>query len=279
MRDIMAYGKAQGMLLIQKYLPELYIFRSIDVVGTLAEWEEVKVKYGQNMVQRIDYPIGKSQVKLDEEGTNGLAESVPSLIARVQARNRKQTRREQTQAQDDGVVLLAQPIMSYPHRYLYPGGFNVLFRLEREIIIELVGRAFDVHELTQGLACHERYRIAWDCIPCAKSHRDLMHGNEAWDVVLADDYASQREARIDFLCKKCYYPRGIAERAVPQRYTLLDEIIIESLFEKMILPLCRQKHRLRRDGLTTFAVQGNIIQINGEKQIHPWGIFRPEHWT
>lgn len=46
MKDLMQYGKAKGIVLLQKYLPKLSPFQSIDMVSNLDEWNAIKDKFG-----------------------------------------------------------------------------------------------------------------------------------------------------------------------------------------------------------------------------------------
>lgn len=268
MKNIMDYGKAQGMLLVGEYLPKLNPFQSIDIIRTLEEWESVKSKYGQAMIHRIDYPIGRSKAKRNAvEGTNGFAESIPELISSVQKQG------------DNGVVLLAQTTIPSPPRYLCLGGFNILFRLGEEIIIELVGRAFDGHELTQGIACHERYCLGWNDAPFIMSRSGMARRGALQYLVSPAEYQSQREARIKFLTQSCHYAPDEVERHVPELLVWLDDATIKVLIEDIVLCLRGQQLALRSKNLTVFGVQGNIVEINGRVQLQPWEIFRPERWT
>jgi len=268
MKNIMDYGKAQGMSLVGKYLPQINPFRSIVLVQTLDEWEQVKDQYSQSTIHRVDYPLGKSQAKRDAtEGTNGFAESVPELIATVQ------------QQGEDGAVLLARTFTPSPPRYLYLGGFNILFYLEREIKIELVGRAFDGNELTQGLACHERFCLDWDDTPFINSRADLYRRKAFRYLVSPEEYQAQREARIKFLVKGCHYPPDAVERNVPELLVWVDDLAIRKLFDDVVICLQGQKLALRSRGLTIFGVQGNIIMNDRQIQIQPWEIFAPKRWS
>lgn len=37
MKDLMKYGKAKGIVLLQKYLPQISPFKSIDIISTIEE--------------------------------------------------------------------------------------------------------------------------------------------------------------------------------------------------------------------------------------------------
>lgn len=267
MKNVMDYGKARGMALVKEYLPQLNPFQCMDVVGTLEEWEQVKGKYGSTMIHRIDYPIGHAQVRQNAvQGTNGLVESIPELIARVQAQG------------NSGVVLISQTVFPPPPRYLYLGGFNILFRMGAEVALELVGKAFDGHELTQGLGYHERYVINWDDIPFVTSRADLVREGTAKVWTTAEDYQHQRRARVRFLAEECHFPLEKVEANVPESVPLLNNEALRLLLEDIVMELRGQQSVLEHNGLTLFGVQGNVVEHEGQIVIQPWEIFRPERW-
>ena len=237
-------------------------------MATLEEWDQVRGKYGKTMIHRIDYPIGHSQVKQNAvQGTNGLVESIPELISTV---------RQQGNA---GVVLIAQSISPPPPRYLYAGGFNILFCVGDHVTIELVGRAFDGHELTQGLACHERYCLGWDDIPFVLNRTDLARRGTLKTWATVAEYATQRRERIRFLTEECHFPLNAVEASVPELLPLFDNTALRQLLDGVVLELRGQRLKLERDGMMMFGVQGNVVEIDGQMQIQPWEIFRPERWT
>lgn len=264
----MNYGKARGMALVKKYLPGLNPFQYIDVVGTLEEWELVRSRYGRTMIHRIDYPIGHAQVKQNAvQGTNGLVESIPELISAVRRQG------------DSGVVLIAQSFYPPPPRYLYAGGFNILFCVGDHVAIELVGQSFDGHELTQGLACHERYRLNWDDIPFVLNRSDLVRYSTLKSWATVEEYIVQRRERVEFLTTECHFPRDVVETSVPKLLPLLDDEVLRRLLDNVVIELRGQRFKLERDNMMMFGVQGNVVENDGQIQIQPWEIFRPERWT
>lgn len=267
MKNVMNYGKAQGMTLVGRYLPKINPFQYMDAVRTLEEWEQVRSKYGATMIHRIDYPIGHAQVKKNAtQGTNGLAESIPELIATVQAQS------------DVGVVLVVQTTFPTPPRYLYLGGFNILFRMGIDITIELVGKAFDGHELTQGWGYHERYSVNWDDLPFATSRADLARLSTSRALVTAEQYQGLRQARMQFLTKECHYLPNTVEANVPRSLILLSNDALRLLLDDVVMELCGRRALMEHDGLTMFGVQGNVVEYNDQIFIQPWEIFRPERW-
>ena len=75
----MKYGKAKGIVLLQKYLPQISPFKSIDIISTIEEWDSVKDKYGEFSIHRVDMPIGEPK-RNAVAGTSGFSDSIPGLI-------------------------------------------------------------------------------------------------------------------------------------------------------------------------------------------------------
>lgn len=261
MRDPMNYGKAKGIMLLGKYLPQVTPFTQLDIVGTLAEYEEVKDKYGDFAVHRVDMPIGKS-LKNAVAGTSGFANEIPALIEKV------------NQQDPEGVVLLLSTKRPMPPRYLYTGGFNASFTIGGELIIEFVGQGFDGHELTQGWAVHERYIVAWRDLPFVVDRPDLMQYAIERFRVSSDAYAKQRAERISFLVDDCHYDAATVMAHVPEQYDFLRCAPINRFLRYVVFELFRQQEKLARDGLYEFGVQGNFVGGHPE----PWEIFQPERW-
>ena len=51
MKDLMKYGKAKGIVLLQKYLPQISPFKSVDIVFT-CEWRYVTVLRQQKVSEK-----------------------------------------------------------------------------------------------------------------------------------------------------------------------------------------------------------------------------------
>lgn len=159
------------------------------------------------------------------------------------------------------------------HRYENDGGFNFLFNMGENIIIELVGKGFDGHELTQGLAIHERYQIPWDEVLFMKDRTDLLKSVVVGKAcVTKNSYAKQREERVKFLRDICHYDIDKIEEHVPQQYKLVDNNIITRILDDVVFELMKKQSSLRQDGLKRFGVQGNLLH----GRVQPWEIFRAE---
>jgi hypothetical protein len=260
MKDLLKYGKAKGIVLLQKYLPQISPFKSVDIVSTVDEWNAVKEKYGDFVPHRVDMPIGEPRKNV-VQGTNGFSNSIPDLIKKVNEQS------------PNGVVLLMATKEQAVRRYENDGGFNILFNMGESIIIELVGKGFDGHELTQGLAIHERYQIPWNEILFMRDRVDLLKSpTVAKACVTPDCYAKQRNERVKFLNDICHYDIDKINEHIPQQYKLIDNDIIRQILDDVVLELMKQQSSLKKDGLKRFGVQGNLLH----GQVQPWEIFRAE---
>ena len=260
MKDPMKYGKAKGIVLLQKYLPDINPFKDVTIIDSIEEWNAVKDRYGDFVAHRIDYPIGSAK-KNAVPGTSGFTNSIPDVIKKVK------------QQSPDGVILLMSTKEPSIPRYENDGGFNVLFHLGEEIIIEIVGKGFDAHEITQGLAVHERYQIPWDEILFMKDRTDLLKSRTVFKTLVSpQNYTKQREERLKFLEENCHYDIIKSEESVPEQYSLVSDSLISCILNDVIFELMKKQSSLRRDGLKRFAVQGNLVH----GRVQPWEIFRED---
>ena len=160
MHDPMKYGKARGMKLLEQYLPDVVPFSDLKIVASYDEWREVRSGYGNFVFQRVDLPIGETASPVSN--TNGFSADISRVLNEAKLQN------------PNSVLLVMNTKQPTCCRYLYDGGFNVLFKLNDLIIIELVGAGFDGHELTRGLAVHERYIINWNDVPFIGDTKSLI---------------------------------------------------------------------------------------------------------
>lgn len=262
MRSLSDYSKARGIILLDKYLPEISPFKDISIVESLEKWEDIKHKYGEFAIQRVDLPIGSAKHNA-VSGASGLTKDVPELIKSAKAYS------------EDGIVLVMNTKNPTCFRYQNDGGFNILFSLQDQIMIELVGKGFDGHELTQGIACHERYALKWGEAYFSKNRDDLIRNKSQTYLVSKEEYSNHRKERIDFLVNDCHYDRKIVEENLPLEYHEFKNEPISELLDKIVLQMLKNKSSLNENGLYHFCVQGNFV--NGTVQ--PWEIFIPERWA
>ena len=263
MRNPMKYGKAKGIVLLQKYLPKISPFEDVKIISTIDEWNAVKDEYGDFISHRVDMPIGTNK-KNAVKGTNGFKDSIQGLIEEVNKQG------------SEGVVLLMRTKEPPFYRYENDGGFNIFFTLDENIVIELVGKGFDGHELTQGWAMHERYIIPWDEALFIRDRIDMLKNDSVVKArVTPKCYTKQRKERIEFLRNDCHYDIADIEKNVPEQYNLIDNEIIKRIMDDVIFELITKQNLLRQDGLKKFVVQGNLLH----GKVQPWEIFRTERWA
>ena len=160
-KNMMTYGKAKGMVLVKKYLPDLNPFKNINIVSSIEQWKQVEDNYSDRITCRTDTKIGDAK-NVRVEGTSGKKEDIPNILENIKSQN------------PDAVLLLLETQRDVFPRYENQGGFNVLFNLNESVIIELVGKGFDGRELTREKAVHERYAIPWDDILFMRNKTDLQ---------------------------------------------------------------------------------------------------------
>ena len=253
------YGKAKGLVLLNKYLPKINPFKTVSIIRNEEEWNNVKNKYPERITIRTDTLIGDTKnVRID--GAAGKKAEVPGIMKEVKRQN------------PNGVVLLLEVKSKQPQRYENDGGFNIIFNMDESIIIELVGKGFDAREITREKAVHERYVIPWNEILFLKNKKDIMK-NELVSkyIVNEEEYKRTRKERMEFLSSIYEISENI-EKEVPDKYTKLNDDFIEQILNDIVFELYKKENELKKDGLNHFGVQGNIVNNRPEA----WEIFRAE---
>lgn len=257
--NLMTYGKAKGIVLLQKYLPNLNPFAGISIIRDLEEWEKVKDNYPERITQRTDTKIGDPRI-VRIAGTTGKKEDIPDCIRQIKAQN------------PDGVLLLLTMKKETIPRYQNDGAFNIAFFHGDSVVIELLGKGFDGGQLTREKAVHERYTIPWNEVLFMRDKYDLQKSREVSKFVVPDEeYQRTRKERVAWL-KSIESDKEAIEESVPERYIPTDNDTIKSILDDIVFPLYKRQSDLKRDGLTVFNVQGNVV----DGVVEPWEFFRPE---
>lgn len=255
----MKYGRAKGTILLQKYLPKITPFIDVKLLENVEQWEQIKGSYDERTSFRPDSLIGDKIVRL--EGSDGMLHSIPKMFEEMKQQN-----------PNSALLLLKTKEKQLP-RYQSDGGFNVIFNMGQNIIIEFVGKGFDGRELTHGIAIHEKYQIPWERTLFIKDKKDLIKENIVGKFCVSEKhYKAQRKERIGFLIERCHYSEELLEESIPNTFTPMNSEILHQILDDVIFELYKQKNTLLLDGLTSFGVQGNII----DGKIEPWEIFRAE---
>lgn len=273
--DYKKYGKVRGTLLSMDLLPEVTPIRKFVVIDSIEKWKAIEDDWQGFSLQRVDGPLDAEKPTSAKYGTSGRPEDIPRLLEMAK------------KDCPEYVLLLMKTKKESVYRYDNDGGFNVLFDFNRrnEVVIELVGRGFDGHELTSGVAVHEQYVIPWGELwsleeitePSRRIERmaELLSGGHNTYTVSPEEYTKQREERFRYLAAKCGYDPKIVESKLPTAYQLLDRKLVYDLIEKVVLELYRKSIRLFREGLLFFGVQGNFA----DGEVQPWEIFIPNRWA
>lgn len=255
------YGKLEGTRLAMKYLPEASPFTDVTLVLSVGQWEQIKSNYPEMVVCRVDVPIGQAK-ELRRLNTSGKTTEIPQILRRVRA------------VCPDAAVLVMHTKQPPTNRLYYNGGFNVSFNYNHEMLIELVGPGFDGHELTYGLAVHEQWRVPWDGMMDMKRWRG--QAGYSHYTVDPDLYTGQREARFVLLTGECGMDAQEVASNLPETYQpLAGRDMLETLMDKVVVPLMEATNPQIQQDWGNFGVQGNIVNGNPEA----WEIFLPERWS
>lgn len=263
------YGKYDGMLLAMEIFPELCPWRDVVVVEDKGKWEEIQRECGDFATIRVDVPIGQRKL-LKDVNTRGFIDDIGPILKTIKGKCR------------DAVVLVAKTETPPMERYLDDGGFNIGIFDDgsiKQIVIEVVGKGFDGHEVTRGISAHERWVIPYD----QKHVYDLKCGvmsDAEYSGILPRDYSCDRKRRIKFLTEDLSNTTGITEAAVsdaiPEGYVSMEgSLMLTKLLRAVGSWLHGGMEGLELSSKVSVAIQGNFI--NGSPEI--WGLFLPEYWS
>lgn len=250
------YQKYDGMMLAKQYLPQVTPFQTLELVRSLADWEAIEAMLPQRVLARVDVPQGVPRKNV--LNTRGYCDDVPRLLKTAQ------------EACPDAAVVVATilNLRTAQERYLSDGGFCVAFDVNRRILIELAGKGFDGHEVTQGLAIHERWDIPWRDFG---NQRLWLNRPERHGLVVDPAYDQHRRQRIEMLCDGLGCDREAVEAAIPPCYTSMAESgMFDRLMNQVIIALLSRVNCLvMLDWGSSFAVQGNFV--DGRPEV--WEIY------
>lgn len=260
-KSVKHYGKHEGMKLAMEYLPESSPFTDVAVVSSIEQWEQMKGSYPEEVVCRVDAPIGRAS-ELLRLNTSGMSSEIPQILRRVQA------------LCADAVVLVTHTKRPPVNRLHYDGGFNISFNYGKDVLIEMAGPGFDGHELTYGLAVHEAWNVPWDGIMDMKRWR----GQAGYSHRIVDQatYTKQREARFILLTGECGMDECEVAKYLPEAYEpKFGRILLDPLMNKIVVPLMEAATPQIMQDWGSFSVQGNIVDAKPEA----WEIFLPKRWS
>ena len=238
------YKKSKGIILVQKWLPELNQVEKFYLIDSLEDWKKVEEEFSPEMMTvRCDCPRG-----LDVELPSGETferRRVPEYIKKVKSKV------------PDAVIILEKMKEGSNERIHTQGGANIEMNIGKLIRIEYVGPSFDARELCAGKASHEAWVIPWDEVPFMKDSaiRQYKVGE-----ISHTDYIDTARERLHFLFDA--YPNQRAEilKAMPTEFKGMDINTFRDIRDKVIFTLWENSEALLREGLNDFIVEINIMQ-------------------
>jgi len=151
-------------------------------------------------------------------------------------------------------------------RWNISGGFNVLIVWGKKIVIECVGRGFDVGDLTRGtIKSHNTIEIRWG----VRNNKI----NDIWEsahiqTIALNEYINTRKKRIETLLEMGYENETL-EKSIPMENSTIIFETFENLYKECILKVIKNQELFSNETPI-------IIQINsyGEKIFHVFEIWR-----
>ena len=255
---ISQYGKAKGMVLLDKYLPDINIFESLYVVSSKEDIEKLLLKdFNPMFCVRADSQIGQKPTHVRGQTLYNKSDLLPYFI-------------EIKNNNPDGVLVYADMKEGSGERVKADGGFNTLFDIGNKLYIDCVGKCFDSRECTQGKASHETFVIPWQDIYLL----DAKNFNDYRVQIISDEaYIQTVEERQNWLIASGYDAKLVKE-IMPKSYQPLSLFWKRKLLNDVILPLLAKEKELLEDGLKVFGIQGNFVGQN----IIPIEMNRPERF-
>lgn len=253
--EMMKYGKTKGMILVNKYLPDLSLYKKLIIVRTPEEFDEIKYELPEKFFVRVDSPIGLPY--LSNPGRWATKENAVEFIEEVNYKSK------------DSVTVCMDELDYVGDRIDTRGGFNIHFSIAEAMFIDYVGPGFDPAEITKGQAAHESWRIPYDDIPFLKSH--LMTKYKVLQIS-NKEYKETIKKRKEVLLEN--HPERYEDiKKISKKYRKCSHDIFELILEQIIFPLWLKQDELINDKLIEFGVQ---LCITKENKLAVFEINRPE---
>jgi hypothetical protein len=126
----------------------------------------------------------------------------------------------------------------YVARYQLSGAVNVLVSVGAEIVIEYVGRGFDVGELSRGKSVHATLPIAWaDRFMDASTWLKTARRDRTFRAIERREYLEQRNERLLELTHEFGIGNTEVETAVPEMVPILSTTTLKRVQQDVIDPL------------------------------------------
>ncbi|MDR2535772.1 MAG: hypothetical protein LBD29_07045 [Treponema sp.] len=136
-------------------------------------------------------------------------------------------------------------------RWAISGAANILIIWGKEIVIEYVGRGFDVGDLTRGVNLpHQRFSVPWTV-------RNMDYYT-IWDkmnidTITVDAYNGSRESRIGVMKNMGYEYLEVVSN-IPTVFSLLEFNKFRVLYQNCIKPVLHKRKLFLEDEIITILV-------------------------
>jgi hypothetical protein len=214
------WGKANGVLRLNKFLPEATAFGEIFLINSLLDLEIFFPQLPKNYFYRRDSLIGaKFSQRVSKDGDQ---KNIYQYFSNMKNSNKNLS-----------LLIIESKVENLP-RYISNGAFNVSIQHEDSIIIELLGHGFDAREITHGLASHEIYKISWDDILFCDNTLKL----ENYKIHKVDEktYLNDYTVRMEYLQNLNFDTEDI-KKHLPMQYTAPSNFVKEKILNHIVLPI------------------------------------------
>ena len=193
------------------------------------------------------------------EGNFVRKSDVKDYISRVKQNNPK------------GVVLILDTEEGTQEKVKTDGAFNVYFEMGHKVYVDFLGKGFDMGFITKGKENHELWSIDWEDVLFVTPNN--MNKYRQY-IISNNDYLQSARRRLQHLLKIGYSAEYIKGK-IPKTYSPMPPSIKEMLLDEIVFPMYSKESALKRDRLTSFGVQGMII----EGKLFPIEINRRERFA
>lgn len=140
---------------------------------------------------------------------------------------------------------------NYIERYNISGAYNALIVWGEKIIIEYVGKGFDVGDLTRGILMpHQNIEIPWEC---ACHFSNMVNDKLHISYIDKANYTFSRERRIAALAKMGYDIETIMSN-IPSEFTPISFSGFLQFYKKCIAPVLYKHHLFTQEKPITILV-------------------------
>ena len=140
-----------------------------------------------------------------------------------------------------------------------------------KVYVDFLGKGFDMGFITKGKENHELWSIDWEDVLFVTPNN--MNKYRQY-IISNNDYLQSARRRLQHLLKIGYSAEYIKGK-IPKTYSPMPPSIKEMLLDEIVFPMYSKESALKRDGLTSFGVQGMVI----DGKLFPIEMNRRERFT